>query len=385
MGKSRVTSKVRIPLARPVFDEEMEKVALEAFRNEHFVLGESVFKFEEEFAKYCGVDYAVSTSSGTNALQIALMASGAVKGTHAITSPASFVASANAIIHANAIPCFSDVELATYTLDPALLRAAIDDARARAIVPVHLYGYPAEMDAINEIAEKKRLVVIEDACQAHGALYKGQRTGSIGAAGCFSFYPSKNMTVAGDGGMITTNDKKTAEASAKLRDCGRKSQYVHDMIGYTTRLNTINAAIGRVQLKHLDEWNEKRRRIAEAYCRSLSDIEALALPPEGDGATQPVYHLFVVRTKNRDKLKVWLESNGILCGIHYVLPIHLQPIYQELYGFREGMYPKSEELCKTCLSIPIYPDLSRDEIAFISDKIHGFFQTSGGGHSEKAN
>jgi len=364
----------RIPLAQPIFDKEMEKAAIDALNTEKFVLGESVLKFEEEFAKYCGVDYAVSTSSGTNALQFALVAAGICSGQHVVTSPASFIASANAIIHANDKPDFSDIDLETYTLDPQLLNTA-KGLKTKAVIPVHLYGYPADMDSINSVAEKKGLFVIEDACQAHGAIYKGKKTGSLSNVGCFSFYPSKNMTVGGDGGMMTTSDLKLATTASKLRDCGRKSQYVHDMIGYTSRLNSVNAAVGRVQLRRLDEWNAKRRAAAEIYHKLLSDIESLTLPPTGDAdGVKPVFHLYVIRTMLRDSLKTWLESNGISCGIHYVLPIHLQPIYKEMFGFKEGLYPKAEELCKTCLSIPIYPQISSGEISFISDKIHDFFE-----------
>lgn len=175
--------------------------------------------------------------------------------------------------------------------------------------------------------------------------------------------------------MLVTNDEKVANKAAKLRDCGRKSKYVHDLVGYTARLNTVNAAIGRVQLRHLDEWNEKRRKNAGIYDRLLSDIDELILPPKGDGETRPVYHLYVIRTKHRGSLKVRLESNGIECGIHYTLPIHLQPIYKKMYGFKEGIYSRSEELCKTCLSIPMYPDLTEMEINFVSEKIHEFFGT----------
>lgn len=366
--------KMKIPLGSPIFDKEMEEASVEALRNEKFVLGESVRKFEEEFAKYCGAAYAVSTSSGTNALQIALLASGVPKGARVITTPASFIASSNAIIHADAVPCFSDIELSTYTMDPHMLNETVRNLSAKAIIPVHLYGYPCKMDLIREVAEKNHLVLIEDACQAHGAMYRRSKARSIGDVGCFSFYPSKNMTVGGDGGMIVTNDKKIAELSAKLRDCGRKSQYVHDMIGYTSRLNSVNAAIGRVQLKRLDDWNEKRRKVADKYYGLLSDIETLILPPKANDIITPVYHLFVVRTKYRDELKQWLESNGIMAGIHYGLPIHLQPVYKQLFSFEEGMYPNAEELCRTCLSLPIYPDLSLNQINYISDKIHDFFR-----------
>jgi perosamine synthetase len=366
--------KTKIPLAKPVFDKEMEKAAVNAFWNERFVLGESVYKFEEEFAKYCGVDYAVSTSSGTDALQIALTALGITRGQHVITSPASFIASSNVILHVGATPIFADIELETYTIDPEQVKQAIG-RKTKAVIPIHLYGYPADMDSVNEIADKHGLYVIDDACQAHGAFYKGRKVGSLGDVACFSFYPSKNMTVAGDGGMLVTNDEKVANKAAKLRDCGRKSKYVHDLVGYTARLNTVNAAIGRVQLRHLDEWNEKRRMNAQIYDRLLADLDGLILPPRGDNETRPVYHLYVIRTRHRDSLKEWLESNGIQCGIHYTLPIHLQPVYKKMFGFEEGMYPRSEELCRTCLSIPMYPDLAVSEINFVSEKIHEFFAT----------
>jgi len=368
------TSKAKIPLAKPVFNKEMEKAAVSALWNERFVLGESVYKFEEEFAKYCGVDYAVSTNSGTDALQIALTALGITQGQDVITTPASFIASSNVILHVGATPIFADIDLETYSIDPEQVKRAVS-GKARAVIPVHLYGYPADMDSINEIADRHGLYVIEDACQAHGALYKGRKVGSLGDVACFSFYPSKNMTVAGDGGMLVTNDEKVANKAAKLRDCGRKSKYVHDLVGYTARLNTVNAAIGRVQLRHLDEWNEKRRKNAQIYDRLLSDMDELILPPRGDNETRAVYHLYVIRTRHRDSLKVWLESNGIQCGIHYTLPIHLQPVYKKMFGFKEGMYPRSEELCRTCLSIPMYPDLAVSEINFVSEKIHEFFAT----------
>jgi perosamine synthetase len=374
LDKTQEPDRVTIPLAKPVFDKEMKKAAIEAFLSERFVLGESVFKFEEEFAKYCCTDYAVSTSSGTDALQIALVAMGITHGENVLTVPASFVATANAILHAGATPIFVDIDSETYTIDPRRIAQA-RNASTKAVIPVHLYGYPADMDSINEISGKHKIRVIEDACQAHGAIYRGRKVGSLGDIACFSFYPSKNMTVAGDGGVLVTNDEEVASKAAKLRDCGRKSKYIHDLVGYTSRLNTVNAAIGRVQLKHLDEWNERRRDIAEIYNRSLSDIDGLVLPPKGDHEIRPVYHLYVVRTKYRDRLKMWLESRGIQSEAHYVLPIHLQPVYRKMYEFSEGTYPKSEELCKTCLSIPMYPGLAKGEINFVCEKVHGFFRS----------
>jgi perosamine synthetase len=364
---------MKISLGNPIFDKEMEKAAVNALRNERFVSGESVYKFEEEFAKYCGVEYAISASSGTEALRIALLASGFKAGYDALTTPASFIATANAIVHAQGHPIFSDIEPKNYTISASKITEAITP-KTSAIIPVHLYGYPADMDSINAIAEKHNLTVIEDACQAHGALYHGKKVGGLGTIGCFSFYPSKNMTVCGDGGMITTNDKETAVLAAKLRDCGRKSQYVHDTIGYTSRLNTVNAAIGRVQLKRLDGWNEQRRKAAELYNHSLGDIEGLDLPSKATAEIQPVYHLYVVRTKHRDELKAWLESKGISCGIHYVLPIHLQPIYQQLYNYSEGDFANAENLSKTCLSLPMYPGITKLEVNLIADEIRLFMK-----------
>ncbi|MFQ5710567.1 MAG: DegT/DnrJ/EryC1/StrS family aminotransferase [Candidatus Geothermarchaeales archaeon] len=362
-----------IPLAKPVFDEEMRAAALESLQNERFVLGESVFKFEEEFARYCGTKHAVSLSSGTAALQLSLIALGVKPGDQIITSPASFVASANVALHVNATPTFSDINLGSYTMDPDLIVEKMTD-EVKGIIPVHLYGHPSDMKPIADIAGERGLKVVEDACQAHGAEYWGRKTGALGDVGCFSFYPSKNMTVCGDGGMITTDDEEIASKVAKLRDCGRESRYIHDLIGYTARLNTVNAAIGRVQLRRLDKWVDKRRRNASQYDRLLSDLDGLITPPRGDPKTKPVYHLYVIRTSHRDELKKWLEEGGIQCGVHYVEPIHLQPIYRELFGYREGAYPNAELLCKTCLSLPMFPDLSNDEISYISEKIHEFFE-----------
>lgn len=362
-----------IPLATPVLDDEMEKAALNALRNERFVLGEEVFKFEEEFARYVDTKYAVSTSSGTNALHLSLLSLGVSSSDEVITTPFSFIATSNAILHANAIPVFADIDAKTYCIDPEETRRKTT-SRTKVLLPVHLYGYPSNMSQILEIAEKNNLHVIEDACQAHGAEFNGRKTGSIGKIGCFSFYPSKNMTVCGDGGMITTNDKEVADRVAKLRDCGRKSKYEHDVVGYTSRLNTVNAAIGRVQLRRLDEWNRKRVENASIYSKLLSDIDEITLPPAGDSQIKPVYHLYVIRTRLREKLSEWLEGNGVQCGIHYPLPIHLQPIYRELFGFAGGEYPISEAVSQDCLSLPISSSLSNDDARYVCEKIHEFYK-----------
>ena len=246
-------------------------------------------------------------------------------------------------------------------------------SRTRAIIPVHLYGFPADMRRIKDVFEDRGCAVVEDACQAHGAEYYGQKVGALGDVGCFSFYSSKNMTVCGDGGMVVTNDEDVARKVAKLRDCGRSSHYEHDLIGFTARLNTVNAAIGRVQLKRLDDWNEKRRVCARLYDRLLRDVEELVLPCRENSEIKLVYHLYVVRTKQRDWLKVWLEQRGVQCGVHYPLPIHLQPAYRSLFAYSGGEFPNSEILSKTVLSLPMYPELQKDEIEVICENIHDFF------------
>jgi len=237
---------------------------------------------------------------------------------------------------------------------------------------VHIYGYPAEMESIMDVACHRKMKVIEDACQAHGATYKGKKAGSLGDVGCFSFYPSKNMTVCGDGGMAVTNDDKIASTIAKLRDCGRVSHYEHDIVGFTSRLNTVSAAIGRVQLRRLDEWNDRRRRNAKLYDQLLSDIRDIGLPPRGESHIKPVYHLYGLRAKQRDSLKKWLEQNGVQCGIHYLLPIHLQPIYQKMFVYHKGDFPQTESFCEEALSLPMYPDLTESDIRFISEKVHEY-------------
>ena len=363
---------MKIPLAKPIFDEEMKEAAISALENEWYVLGESVQKFEEEFAEYCGAKRAVSVSSGTNALQMALIAAGVKPKEEVITSPASFVASANVAIHVNAVPKFADIDIGTYNIDPELVERAVND-RTRCLVPVYLYGRPADIDSIKDIGEEKDLSVVADAAQAHGAKYKGRRVGGLVDLCCFSFYSSKCMTVCGDGGMVVTNDEDKADLVAKFRDCGRISRYEHDVVGYTSRLNNVNAAIGRVQLIHLDEWNGLRRKQVQRYNRLLKGVGDIVLPPEDDSEYESAYYLYVIRTSQRDELKDWLGKNGIQCGIHYPIPIHLQPVYRKLYGYGEGDFPNSEMLSKTVLSLPMFPQLTNDEIDYICEKISEFY------------
>lgn len=361
-----------IPPCNPLFTKEMEEAAINSLRNEKFVLGESVFKFEEEFAKYCNVDHAVSVSSGTNAIHLALLGAGICIGDEIITVASSYIATANAVLHACGNPVFCDIT-DEYIIDVDQIPGKINK-KTKGILPVHLYGHPADMDEINEIAKKNNLYVIEDSAQAHGALYKGKKTGSLADIGCFSFYSTKNMTVCGDGGMITTNDKKIAERIELLRNHGQHPKDVHTLLGYTARLNTVNAAIGRVQLKNLPKWVESRRSIAKKYHEELKDVEEIILPPGDTADKKPSYHLFEIKTKKRDELLKFLRDNEIICLIHYPTPIPYQPIYKDLFGYKEGSYPKSEELSNQAMDLPMFPELKGSEIKYVSEKIHEFFK-----------
>ena len=362
-SRSIIEPRKKIHLANPAIDAEMKAAALSVLENEMMVMGESVFKFEEEFAQYCGTRYAVSTASGTAALSITLQALNIGSGSEVITTPFSFIATANSIVHAGATPVFADVEDAGINLSPSATRAKIGP-KTRALMPVHLYGHPARIDEFRELAVEAGISVIEDACQAHGAEIKGRRVGSIGDAGCFSFYPAKNMTVGGDGGMITTNNEELADAARSIRDCGRdkNSKYYHGRIGFTSRLNTVNAAIGRVQLKRLNAWNDARRRLSEQYRRELESVRNIILPPTDASMERAVYHLFVIRTKLRDQAKKRLADNRIEAGIHYPRPIHLQAPYRQMFGYTEGMFPRSESLSNEVLSLPMFPSLTEEEV-----------------------
>lgn len=351
---------MKIPLAKPIITDKMKEAAIYALQNEFLVMGESIYKFEEEFARYIGTKYAVAVNSGTFALASSLIAVGIEKSVKILTTPMSFIATANSVIHAGGIPVFSEIENDTGNMDPNLIKDKSKDIKG--IIPVHLYGNPCNMDKIMNFKEEG-LFVIEDACQAHGTLYKGRKAGSFGDLGCFSFYSVKNMTVGGDGGMVTTNNEENTEKIRILRDCGRISKYEHCMIGYTARLNTVNAAIGRVQLKHLDEWNEKRGLAARVYQKNLP--KELLLRENGDS----VHHIFAMRSKRRDELIQHLKENGIETGIHYPIPIHLQPIYKKLFGYREGDYPISEQFSMEVVSLPMFPEITKDEVKFVCEKI----------------
>jgi dTDP-4-amino-4,6-dideoxygalactose transaminase len=349
---------------------EIDAATARVFQNASFILGAEVESFELAFARYCGVGHAVGVSSGTDALQLALLAYGIGEGDEVITTPFTFIATAAAITHVGARPVLVDINPRTYDIDAGKIEAAIT-GRTRAILPVHLYGQPAEMDAIMEIARRHSLKVIEDACQAHGATYGGRKAGSLGDAACFSFYPSKNLGGAGDGGMITTNDDSLAEQVRKMRDHGRSGKYSHSLIGFTYRLDALQAAVLNVKLAHLDAWNEARRRHAALYNELLSSTDVV-LPYEAQGC-RSVYHVYAMRTPQRDALLDHLQRKGIGASIHYPLPVHLQPAYAGL-GLGKGRYPVAEACAESELSLPMYAELTPEQIDEVVAAISGFVQ-----------
>ncbi len=328
-----------------------------------FVGGPVLEAFEEQFAAYCNTEYALGVANGTDALHLVLRAMGIGRGDEVITAPNTFIATAAAIEATGARPVFVDIDPETYTIDPALIEPAITE-RTRAIIPVHLYGQPADMQPIMDIASRHDLRVIEDAAQAHGADYNGQRIGSIGHAACFSFYPGKNLGAYGDGGAITTNDSDLVRRLSQLRDHGRITKYEHGIVGYNSRLDTLQAAVLSVKLRHLDDWNRQRARIAEWYEIDLVGT-GLGLPGIRPGSSH-VYHLYVVSCPDREELQARLSSAGIASGIHYPIPLHLQPAFRHL-GYRPGDMPRSESVASQILSLPMFPEVTRDQVRMVAD------------------
>jgi len=347
---------------------EINEATSRVIQEADFVLGREVNLFEEEFAAFCEAKYAVGVDSGTSALELALRAYDIGPGDEVITAANSFIASALAISHAGATPVLVDVDPVTYTMDVTAIGKVITP-RTKAILPVHLYGHPAHMEPIRQVAEKYGLVVIEDACQAHGTRYKGKRAGSLGHAAAFSFYPGKNLGAYGDGGMVVTNDRGIAKRIGMLRNYGQKEKYQHLFRGYNRRLDTLQAAILRVKLKYLEKWNAARRWNAVLYHKFL-DGSGVVLPGEAGGA-ESVWHLYVVRTEQRDLAREYLVSRGVSASIHYPIPIHLQPAYQDL-GYKRGDFPVTEACAQQILSLPMYAELSQEQIEFVAKAIRGF-------------
>ena len=348
---------MKIPFFIQEFTDEMEEAAIQALRNDSFVGGESVTKFEEEFARYTGTKYAASVNSGNSALQISLMALGIGDGSKVITPTNSFIASANCIRMTNAEPILTDVDLKDGGIDLSNCKDKVN-----AIIPVHIYGNPCNFDSVKLFSEEQNIPIIEDACQAHGAEYKGKKVGSLGDVGCFSFYPTKNMTVGGDGGMATTDNEETALKIKSIRDNGRKTKNEFDKLGFTMRLNTVNAAIGRIQLKHLDEKTTRRREIVSIYRKNLS--QDCILPENKDGKS--VYHQIVIKHEKRNEIRKELADNEIGSAIYYETPIHKQAIYEE---FRYKL-PNSEKFSKEIMSLPSYPQLTDEQALEICEHVN---------------
>lgn len=335
-----------------------------------FILGQDVDLLEQEFAAYCGARYAIGVDSGTSALELALRACDIGPGDEVITAANTFVATAIAIICTGATPVLVDVDPVSYNLDASGCAAALTN-RTKAIIPVHLYGHPADMDPILNLAQEHGVIVIEDACQAHGARYKGRRAGSLGQAAAFSFYPAKNLGAYGDAGIVATDDARVANRVRMLRNYGQQKKYHHTELGFNRRLDTVQAAILRVKLRHLDTWNDRRRQLARRYTERLAALP-LALPQEAAYA-EPVYHLYVIRTQRRDELLDYLRAQGVAAGIHYPIPIHQQPAYAHL-GYAVGSLPVTEQQAAQLLSLPMYPELSDDAVDYVAETIAEFFR-----------
>ena len=346
-----------IPFFVPEFTKDMENAAIDALKNEKFVMGESVFKFEEEFARYTGTKFAISVNSGNAALQLSLISLGITEKSKVITSTNSFVASANCILMTGAKPVLCDINY-----DDGNIDIKTTNEKPEAIIPVHIYGNPCDFDSIKTVSETHKAPIIEDACQAHGATFDHKKVGSIGDVGCFSFYPTKNMTVGGDGGMVTTNNEEIKKQIDSLRDNGRRTRTEHDKLGFTMRLNTVNAAIGRIQLQTLDEKNKRRRELASLYKKFLGDDCMLDENPKGIS----VYHQIIIKHQKRDEIFSHLSKNNIGVAIHYPRPIHKQPLYENL-GYN---LPISEKFSNEVLSMPSFPQLKDDDVKVICEKIN---------------
>lgn len=335
-------------------------------------LGENVRALEKEFTDFCGARYGIGVSDGTAALQIILRAMDIGPGDEVITVSYTFIATPEAILLAGARPVFVDIEPDSYLMDIAQVEAKITP-HTRAVLPVHLYGQTVDMDPLREIASRHGLKIIEDACQAHGAQYKGRRAGSLGDAAAFSFYYSKNLGAYGEGGFITTDDADLAQKVRMIRDHGSAKRYYHDMVGFNGRLDEIQAAVLRVKLPHLQEWNERRREHARLYGELLK-VTPVTTPIECPG-NKHVYHLYVIRTPMRDELQAWLKDRGVSTGIHYPVPLHRQVALRS-FGYSQGSLPVTEHVVNEVLSLPMYAELSDQEIEYVVDSIKGFYDAT---------
>ena len=378
-------------------EEELLAVVKKAFSNAGFIGGPMVEEFEREFARFCDAKFCVGVNSGTDALRFAFMAAGIERGDIVITVPHTFIATTEAISQAGGDIAFVDIHEQTYTLDPEKLREYLEkdcdfDAntgklieraskrKVAAVVPVHLYGQMADMDPIMELAAKYNLVVIEDACQAHGAEYFSRKSnawkkaGSIGKAAAFSFYPGKNLGACGEGGAITTNDEAMAQRMKMIRDHGQAKKYYHDIEGYNGRLDSIQAGWLSVKLRHLAKWNESRRALAHSYHQLFADAKDSLIVPVEAAWTKGVYHLYVVRVQDREALQAHLAEAGIATGVHYPIPLHLQKAYQHL-GYQRGAFPVTERVAAEIVSLPMFPQLSHTLQKEVVEKVVEFVES----------
>ena len=356
-----VDLKAQYAAIKPEIDSAIQRV----IDNTAFILGKEVTDFERDFAAFVGAKGAVGVASGTSALQLALLAAGVGAGDEVITTAHTFIATAEAISHTGARPVFVDIDPATYNIDPKRIEDAIT-SRTKAIVPVHLYGQPADMTAITSIARGHGLRVVEDAAQAHGAEVDGKRCGSLADLASFSFYPGKNLGAYGDAGAVTGNDPELLEKVRKLRDHGRLSKYEHDEIGFGERIDAIQAAILRAKLAHLEEWTEARRRNASLYSELFAGSKVIA--PREAANVRHVYHLYVIRSTERDALLAHLNSKGIGAGVHYPVPLHRQPAYMSR-GYADLSLPVTEAAAAEVVSLPMYPELSETQIAYVVESV----------------
>jgi dTDP-4-amino-4,6-dideoxygalactose transaminase len=365
---------LNLKAAHDALRSEISAAIHEVIDSSAFAGGPFVARFEQEFAAYCRVKHAVGLGHGTEALWVALLAKGIGPGDEVITVPSTFMATAEAISFCGAKPVFVDIDEETYTMDPALVERAITP-KTKAIIPVHLFGQTADMDPILEIARRRGLFVLEDACQAHGAEYKGRRAGSIGLAGAFSFYPGKNLGAMGEAGAAVTNDAGVKEYIEMFRDHGQRKKYYHGLVGWNARMDGIQGAVLSVKLKHLEKATEARRAHAALYNSLLAGEEKLRLPREAKDRRH-VYHLYVVRAPRRDAIIESLARLGIHCGIHYPIPVHLQEAYRGL-GLGRGSFPVAERCADEFISLPMFPELSREQIEMVARELGNALRTIG--------
>jgi len=351
--------------------DEINNAIQDVINKTAFAGGPFVSEFEENFKKYCQTKFAIGNANGTDALWLPLIALGVGPGDEVITTPNTFVATVEAIILSGAKPVFVDVVDGTYSMDPKLLQKAITK-KTKAIIPVHIFGQVCDMDPILETAKKHNLYVIEDACQAHGAEYKGKRAGSMGNAAAFSFYPGKNLGAYGEAGATVTNDEKIAEKMKIFRDHGQGQKYYHDMFGWNARMDGIQGAILNVKLKHLDKWNEGRRKNAALYNKQLSGIDKIKMPIEAS-YSKHVYHIYAIRYKERDKMMDFLKDKGIGVGIHYPVPVHLQKAYKNL-GYKKGDFPVAEKSADEFVSLPMFSELTEEQINYTTEQVNAYFK-----------